>query len=216
MWKSGIFWGTRDGIEVLVELQPSNKVIILLIRGRNSSLFKYIQLRSQVIRKIKNSLKEFCKQLETQESLLEPSEASVYPVKQMTTFSMADVAKSIVSSSDCPSVVTTTGATKSIEELLVFEPYASLGGAILRELHVNCTSKISDDFTRSFVSRVTKQTEIEMFTKMFAGDPKKQPLLDAFQSWREKSVGTYQLLQEKLDQCSTLSLEDVLVTHLIL
>ena len=46
VWKSGIFWGSQDGLEVLVEVLPSTKAVALLIRGRENSLFKYIELRS--------------------------------------------------------------------------------------------------------------------------------------------------------------------------
>ena len=218
VWKSGIFWGNRQGVETLVEVLPSNKEVVMLIRGQDANLLECLQLRSQVLRRVRNTVSELCKTIKTEESLLEPSAASTYPVQLTTTFSVAELAKAIVVSSGCPSVVTPTGTTHPVSKLLPFDPYAQLGETMLIQLCVSeytseYSSKITDKFISSFTHQVSKQGEAPLFIKMLSGDPSRQSLSDALHSWREScGEGTYRELQEKMNQFSIFTARDVLVS----
>ena len=213
VWKSGIFWGDRYGNEVLVEILPSGKSIVLLIRGRENSVLEYIQLRSQVVKRIRKCVKELCKQIVTEESLLDPSDASKYPAKPSTMFSIAEVAKSILDLSGCPSIPTSTGSI-SVSELMTFEPYAMLGETMLSQLYIKSTNKVSDDYISSFDNHIIIDNKVErdLLIKIFSGYPPKPSLSNAFLSWRESGLGTYKQLQEKLEDFSIFSLEDIVVS----
>ena len=213
VWKSGLFWGNRFGVEILVEVLPCSKEIVMLIRGQDNNLVECLQLRSQVLKTIRGTVAELCTTIETEESVLEPKALSEYPVRSANRFSMTEVAKAILVSSGCPSVVTPTG-TLPISNLLPFEPYALLGKFIISQLYDSAkrASKITDSFISCIIQQVSKQGFAPIFIKMLSGDPSRQSLSDALYVWRESSPGTYQLLQEKINQHSMMTALDVMVS----
>ena len=216
VWKSGIFWGNRYGVETLVEVLPCNKEIIMLIRGQENNLVECLQLQSQVLNTIRGIIAELCAMTKTEESILDPSSLYEYPMRSVNKFSMVEVAKTILVPSGCPSVVTPTG-TQPIKKLLPFEPYVVLGRFIISQLcnRAKETNKITDTFISCIAQHVSKQEGFApIFIKMFSGDSSRQSLSDVLHMWRESTNGTYQLLQEKMDQYSVITALDIMVSLL--
>ena len=216
VWKSGIFWGNRYGVETIVEVLPCNKEIIMLVRGQENNVVECLQLQSQVLKTIREVVIELCTTAETEESILDPSVLSEYPVRSINKYSMAEIAKTILVPSGCPSVVSPTG-TRPISSLLPFEPYAVLGEFIISQLcnRATETNKITDTFISCIAQRVSKQGFAPIFIKMISGDSSRQSLSDVLYIWREYTQGTYQLLQEKIDQYSVMRGLDVMVSPIM-
>ena len=77
VWKNGIYWGNRDGVEVLAEVVEQNKAIVLLFRCQDVTP-ECLLLRSKIIEKALKAADEFCPKVKTVESFVDPSEI-VYP-----------------------------------------------------------------------------------------------------------------------------------------
>ena len=73
VWKNGIYWGNRDGVEVLAEVVEQNKAIVLLFRSHEVTP-ESLQLRSKIIQKALKAAGEFCSKVKTVESFVDPSE----------------------------------------------------------------------------------------------------------------------------------------------
>ena len=213
VWKSGIFWGNRHGVETLVEVLPSNKEIVVLLRGQENNLVECLQLQSQVLQIIRGIVTELCRTVETEESILDPSALSEYPVRSVNKFSMAEIAKTMLVPSGSPSVVSPTG-TQPINSLLPFEPYVVLGESIFSEVcsKAKKVNKITDTFISCVSQHVSKQGYAPIFIKMFSGDFSSQSVSDVLYMWKETTQGTYQLLQEKIDQYSMMRALDIVVS----
>ena len=213
VWKSGIFWGNRYGIESLVEVLPCNKEIVMLVRGEEDNLVECLQLQSQVLKTIREIVAELCMTIETEESVLDPSVLSEYPVRLNNKFSMAEIAKTLLVPCGCPSVVSPTG-TQPINSLLPLEPYVVLGEFIFCELcdRANEEKRITDTFISIFTQRVSKLELTPIFIKMFSGYFSRQSLSDVLYRWRQNTQGTYQLLREKIDQYSIVRALDIVVS----
>ena len=80
VWKNGLFWGNRHGVEALVEVLNNHKAVVLSMHGREGNVVECVTLRSQVIKQIKLCCQDFCTTTVTHEILMNPSAASRYLV----------------------------------------------------------------------------------------------------------------------------------------
>lgn len=83
IWKNGLRWLNLDGIETIVEVVEDRKAVLLLMRMKERSILKGLQLRAAIIKKILDTKKEYCMQIVTSESFIDPShlqERHSYPV----------------------------------------------------------------------------------------------------------------------------------------
>ena len=98
VWKNGIYWGNRDGVEVLAEVVEPNKVVIVLLRCHEVSP-ECLRLRSMIIQKVLKAADEFCSKVKTIESFVDPSEIVSLPtsgvVKSKEMSSVGSVSKSL-------------------------------------------------------------------------------------------------------------------------
>ena len=109
IWKNGILWLNADGIEVLVEMRQQNQVVAVMMRCDEVSetRIECIYLWSSVIQKILKMKEEFCSQVLTKEAFIDPDELQypLRPLKDLTLFSMSDVARSVITKSVLSSAV---------------------------------------------------------------------------------------------------------------
>ena len=227
VWKSGIFWSNRDGIEVLVEVHHSQAVHVLL-RCLNNREVDCIQLRSAVIQKVLNARKEFCPRVSSVEALIHPKDIIHYPLKPATKlrlFSIAELTKAIIGSKPC--VVGESGPPMNLEKLLYYEPYAHLKESILQRIFEqppNCEKEVSDAFLYEMADCI--HTKMDYFVKMLKPQASMlQNLIDqappgsthaivrVFQLWRlRSSQGSYHCLRNELDQFSMFAGRNPLVS----
>ena len=146
MWKSGIHWQNRDGVEAIVEVVEQNTAVVVSIGGLEGSKLMCIQLRSQLVEMIHEVKQKFCVGAKTRELIIHPAELSFYPlksVKDLYCFSVKEVAKTIVEGKKI--VLRKKGSTQDkerIDSLLYFESYSCISPTLLAQLYKNEERKL--------------------------------------------------------------------------
>ena len=221
VWKNGICWFNRDGVECLVEIEDRQVLVMLRCPKGAVHELECIYLRSLVIRKVLDALES---NISTNEIALHPSDVR-YPLNQaVQQFNIREIAAAIAEAK--PAAVSSTGHnTVTLEDLLHFEPYAQLGRHILEELlsESNGDRKISDEYLHHIAHRVrnSKDKFVNLFehliTKHFEQRkqvplPLPSDLVPVMQVWRDHSEGSYQCLRRELDQFSVFAGRNPLVS----
>ena len=224
VWKNGISWGNVIGVESLVELQPDNKAVIFLMRCRKANLAECVKHRSQTIRCIRQCAQEFCAKVETSESFMHPFLTMSYPISTISNsylFDMRSIALVVATKSMLtPFVLSQTGKTISLHELLLFEPYAELPTSIIQELCNRNNPRYVACLTNNFLVRFTEQVHknpllMEMITVILKStgvlETNTNNLLVKLVEWRDKCDVTYKQLQKDIDQFSIFAGSSILV-----
>ena len=142
IWKTGVCWGTVEGIEVLVEVIDKKKVVVL-IQAHHLSLDLF-QLRSTVMKKVVDTSTEICSTVVTEEALLPPHSVT-YPLEDTHVFDLKSLAESVINQKMC--VVSTNNVhTTPLSDLLQAEVYADLGENILQLLFNPAHKELSDRY----------------------------------------------------------------------
>jgi len=223
VWKSGIAWKNRHGVETLVEVREQNQTLVVMFRCMKqlTSVLECVQLRPSVIQKVLEAKKEFCPCVFTVASFLAPTDLQYPPnlSREMTLYAMASVAATVAEGALC--VLTDEGDSTGIDELLAFEPYAHLREDIIKEIFDD--GKQEEEVKDSFLYAISEsldekaesvQQKMDFFTKLFnpsrtllqerinrAPEGRVHELARIFQFGRG-SEGTYGCLREKLDKFS--------------
>ena len=228
VWKNGIFWGTKEGIECLVSIDEDSKTLLLLMKSPriNQACLKY---RSTLLTKIMYIKEDLMCGLKAVKYVIQPSD-SQYPLPPVNAISLDEINEAIIECNEA--VVTSTGKIFTVDHLLVFEPYAKLGREILEQLFCSQKQKrkISDEFLLRLASQWVERKKIIM--KIFNPDPillsgkiremdtpgPASEILCTLQLWRDidgDNEGTYKCLREKLDQFSICCGKNPLVSIII-
>ena len=228
IWKNGIFWGSRKGVEALVEIRdpPQNKEVVVMLRCGSGQEVECARLRSTIIQMVLGAKEKLCPKVPTNELLLHPSQVREYPLKspaEQDLISIREVSRAVVEGAH--SVVGSSGRSVHMKELLLFEPYANLKSDILQQLFLGETKKmVSDRFLYAIAELVYKKKDlfIDMLklSRAQLADKIRQDLggdIEEFvcvlQCWRGDS-GTYQSLRETLDQFSVFAGRNPLVSFM--
>ena len=217
IWKNGIFWGDRYGVETLVEVQSDGKTVVVLMRSFQENLTAFLQLRSRIIQKVLTTVSDFCARVNTLEYFIDPSEVN-YPRNSKTHFSAQDVFNAIVLRSTC--VVSENGESLPLETLLTFDPYPYLGHKILSKMFSGDTSQYKKRITDDDITRLPDQfaQNCDIISKILCCDDRadsassqSRDLIRSFKAWREKSDGSYHCLRQTFDQYSVCAGRNLLV-----
>jgi GTPase SAR1 family protein len=130
VWKNGIYWGNRDGVEVLAEVVEQNKAVVLLFRSCEVTP-ESLQLRSKVIQKALKAASEFCPKVKTVESFVDPTEI-IHPPQMEATSGKTQAAstRSVPKSASELSQHQARSHVKPTSELSLF-PIAEIATAIV-------------------------------------------------------------------------------------
>ena len=219
VWKNGIYWASRDGVECLVEVATPKQVHVM-VRCLKGNEIDCVHLRSLVIRNILVTLKQLYQDISTSEMIIHPSSVT-YPFMlddKPTVYSLHEVATAVCQAK--PSVVNENRKLATLDQLLYFEPYAQLGERILHELFSeekpHCDKEVTDEFLYRIADQVHRKKE--MFAELFkspatmlherireAPPGPTHEIVRVFQLWRDRSESTYECLQKELDQFSIFS-----------
>ena len=216
VWKTGVYWNTRQGTDVLVEVVDKKKVVVY-IQAKYLS-FSLFQVQSTVLQKVRGAVSELCPTVFTEEFLISPSDMK-YPLTLSSStplFSMKSVAQSIVHIDPC--IVSVYGTVSM--DVSKYEVYAYLGERMLRTLF---TSKdvIDDQFFSALYSQWSKSPQVvdivsSAVIKAYKAEPTTQSSTEDFiailKSWRDGSDGTYRSLRHILDQLSVFAGNNPLVS----
>ena len=132
VWKHGIGW-CQDDIEVVVEVDLQWQRIIVMLRCSPKKIVKCIQLRSEVIQKVKQAKVSLCEHVKMAEFLIHPFHV-IFPFKRnQSLYSLTDIANAIAKKET--HVVDQKGDESiPVSDLVLFEPYRNVTPELLNEL----------------------------------------------------------------------------------
>ena len=225
IWKNGIYWGTRNGVEALVEITdpPQHRQVVVMLRCVSGHEVDCACLCSTIIKTVLEAKRKLCCKVPTEEFFLQPSQVREYPFKtphRQDLLSIREVSKAVVEGGS--SAVDSAGRSVGLNDVLLVEPYAHLNEEILQELFSEETETISDRFIYSIADRIyyKKDLFIDMFKLSRAQLAEKirqappgdiEEFVCVLQCWRGDS-GTYRSLRETLDQFSVFAGRNPLVS----
>ena len=213
VWKNGICWLSRDGIETTVEETKQNSTYTVTMQCLSGQELECTRYRSQVVKYILDAKDELCPTVTVRESLIHPDCLATRDIDSQHTFSIAEVAKALAE--DKPFVVSQPGGKMvRIDDLLYFEPYA----------YINIGWLFAEDYPNKVVSEVkvskTSHTKVDQLKQVLGVDstrfraglarappfqrdhPEYQCKL-VFQVWKENTQSpTYRALRSALDKYS--------------
>ena len=101
IWKNGIYWGSRKGVEALVEIKdpPQNKEVVVMLRCGSGQEVECARLRSTIIQMVLGAKEKLCPKVPTNEFLLHPSQVREYPLKspaEQDLISIREVSRAVV------------------------------------------------------------------------------------------------------------------------
>ena len=213
VWKNGICWINEDGVTSHLELADNGKSFILKIRCHVLKP-SCLSIRSKIISKVIQTVKDFCPNIKTSESIIDPHEVIKHPVKhssQLTLCSLSNVALAIASNRE---IVMSEYQSLSLKYLLNFEPYASLDQNTLQCIHSDIMKdeKISNAFISHFANQTSCSEDHSMYIAVIShtqtsdsltqSSSSSLELVQALEAWRNNTEGTYNCLRETLTSYS--------------
>ena len=221
VWKSGICWCNDDGITTHLEL-CNNKSFTIKIRAEVVTP-ESLAHRSKVVNKVIETVKDICSKIVVLESLIDSQEVVSHPLKpssELTLFSVKDFAAAVSSQKG---TVKSVHRARSIKCLLQFEPYAGLDVNTLQCIHsdknVMKDDQISNAFISHFASQISNPKSILLYRQILSQSrasnvniQPRQEVVQALETWRSETEGTYSCLRETLNKYSVLTWRNPLVS----
>jgi len=203
VWKNGICWLNRKGVETTVEVTEQNTVVSLTISCLTGKEMDCVKHRSQVIKCILEAKEELSPVVTMKESLIHPG--CLTPPTSFSSvqlYSLSELAEALVEEESV--LVSQPGKTVvEVEQLLHFEPYTCFSVEMLKVLlaEKNSSEIVAEEFLE-VVSR-TSHKRIEYQCKQ------------VFQVWKESTqTPTYRSLRSVLDKYSVFCGRNPLVSVL--
>ena len=225
VWKNGTRWCSRSGVEVLVEVIEQNTMVLLLMRCIQDQEMECVKLRSAIIKKILAAKDKFCSQVEMQEYFLDASDITSYPtsVDKLTKVEMSEVIKTAQDAAPC---ILHQDGMISLNKLLYFEPYSTLGMKLLTSIFdpENNDKKVPTEMLHEISTLChpalqhfthmlqVPSNEVAFYHEQWKGHPS-IVLHHVFEYWqgRKTNGGTYQELREEFEKYSIFCERNILV-----
>ncbi len=171
-------------------------------------------------------MKDVCPNIVVVESLIDPQEVVSHPLKpssELTLFSVTDLAVAVTSQKEA---VKSVHRALSIKRLLQFEPYAGLDLNTLQFIHSDKNTmkdeQISNAFVSHFDSQISDSNSILMYRRILSkyqasnvnvqSVSPRQEVVQALETWRSETEGTYSCLRETLNKYSIFTGRNPLVS----
>ena len=146
VWKNGIRWLSRKGVESTVEVMEQNTAVFLTISCFEDSEMECVEHRSQVTKCILEAKEELCPAVTMKESLIHP-DCLLTPVSStsLQSFSLSELVQALLENES--SLVSQPGLKMiKINQLLYFEPYSCFSAETLRELNTESDKLVPKAF----------------------------------------------------------------------
>ena len=213
VWKNGISWCNKDGVTSHLELSDNGKAFTLKMRCRILKP-QCLTIRSKIIAKVLQTVQDFCPNIKTTESIINPQQVIKHPLKPYLELAICSISNTALAISSKEEDVMSDYQSLPLKHLVKFEPYAHLDQDTLKCIHseknVMKDEKISNVFISHFASQIRSAEDINMYTALLRprGTPStissspKQELIHSLESWRNETEGTYSCLRETLNKYS--------------
>ena len=186
MWKRGIAWWNRDGIETIVEVGLQRHWMVVMMRCARDQQIECVALRTAVVKSILDTKDEFCPSVLMQESLISPSSIQ-YPIQtrdEIAFYCLKEVAITMIKGK---SYVTNDAHDPiQLRELLPFEAYSGLSEKILVKLFAGGKKKVTDSDLNQIAEKAYHNLQL------FKAAVKPNPL--TWQRWCEQAGSNEVLL----------------------
>ena len=133
VWKNGICWGDKSGVEALIEVKE-NKIVVVMLRCLKGSEVECARVQSIVVGKIQQIRKTFCPKVTVSEYLLHHCDSKQYPPKPLSELALVNVEDIATAVREKNPSIVKPGKVIPLSEILGFEPYTSPGVSILQQL----------------------------------------------------------------------------------
>ena len=215
VWKNGIFWCNDDGVTSHLELSDNGKYFVLKMSSRILKS-EFLLVRSKIITKTLETVRDFCSNINTIESVMDSQEL-VEPLKPAASVTLCTIQNIAIAVAKNIEDVKSEHQPLTVSQLLQFEPYAGLDQdtlqCIVSEKNAKKDNRISRGFIAYFVSQIADSEHIKLYTKIFGhhrspsarvsqSDSPRQELVHTLETWRDKTEGTYSCLRETLSKYS--------------
>ena len=224
VWKEGIFWISPKGVNVLVEINNSNRLNVLIGARKNCEL-DAVKLRSKVIAIVLQAKKDCCPKIDVGEFFLKNSSIS-YPLNNdLEQILISEIAKSIVNCEAYCYCESNPSDVIEVASLLHYEPFTDLGNTIINELFSKGQSELTDEF----LTQISLHNKANILIKILGlrsflmdvdlsdastGAVFPAKLLHALQLWRNKELHSYSSLCRRLSEYSVFAGRNPLVSFM--
>ena len=216
VWKNGIFWCNDDGVTSHLELSDNGKYFVLKMSSRILKP-EFLMVRSKIITKTLETVRDFCPNITTTESVIDPQELVEHSLKPAASLTVCTVENIAIAVTKNIEDVKCEHQPLTLSQLLQFEPYAGLNQdtiqCILSEKNAKKDNRISRGFIAYFASQIAESEHIKLYAKIIGhhrspgarvsqSDNLRQELVHTLETWRDKTEGTYSCLRETLNEYS--------------
>ena len=220
VWRSGIHWVDRDGVETVVEVVEQNTAVVVVMGCLEGCELACAKLRSKLIQLILDTQAKHSPAVVTSESLIHPSELATYPLKGMHELVCFSVCELAIVLAEGRKVLTHKLGTKfetiTPSNLLTFEPLACLSPSILHnvfreESSATEVNPVSCSDTDTNCHQQMHLLESVLGVQSHAQPPTEKSVLERWQS--KVSSATYGDLRAALEQFSVFRGKNLLVSR---
>ena len=227
VWKNGICWIDENGVTSHLELSENGKSLILKVRCRILKA-ECLSTRSKIITKVLQTVSDFCPNIKTTESIIDPQQVIIHPLMPCSKLNLCSLFNTALAIATHKEEVMSEFQSLPLKHLLMFEPYASLDQDTLQCIHsendVVKKEKISDTFISHFASQVICMENLKMYISLISPDHfsdahpssnhtsyPREKLIRALGRWRDETEGTYSFFRETLNDYSVFTGRNPLV-----
>ena len=212
VWKNGICWLNRKGVETTVEVTEQSTVVSLTVSCLTGREMECVKHRSQVIKCILETREELSPVVTMKESLIHLGSLTTptsLSSSSLQFYSLSELAEALVD--DESVLISQPGKTMvEVEQLLHFEPYFCFSLEMLKVLFAEENSEEIVPETFFDVVSKTANTKVDHLKQLFSIDSVKlqrdQPgyqCKQVFLVWKENTqTPTYRALRSALDKYS--------------
>ena len=95
MWKTGVHWLMKEGVECMVELVNSNKRLVVITKSKDDTVENCISVFNSVIRCVMEAKAEFCHSIKPQPFLLGCTDKAIDYLSEDNLFAMSEVEEAL-------------------------------------------------------------------------------------------------------------------------
>ena len=232
VWKSGICWCNDDGITAHLELAENGRSLALKMRSDTVRPEGLIH-RSRIMSTIRETVESFGRNVNVIESVFGPDEVVKHPLKNpsdLPLVNIKDIAAAV--SSNRGTIKSTQQVAFAFKYLLQFEPYAGLDQTTIQCIHSDKNAKKNKKISKAFISYyasqisdpdIEEQDQVVQNSRMYRRilSPSivkippvspRQEVVQALETWRSETEGTYSCLRETLNKYSVFTGRNPLVS----
>ena len=235
VWKSGICWCNDDGITAHLELVENGQSLVLKMCSA-TVLPKGLIHRFKIVSKIRETVEHYGRNVNVIESVIDPDEVVKHPLKNTSDLprvNINDIAAAV--SFNRRIIKSTQQVGLTFEHLLQFEPYAGLDQTTIQCIHSDKNAKKYKKISEAFISHLASQIadpdseypdqvvrNSRMYRKILIHSnvnsqlvSPRQEVVQALETWRSETEGTYSCLRETLNKYSVFTGRNPLVSGII-